>query len=81
MKCRYCRDRDVELLTRWERIRNWMFLRFNHVLFPEDLEDLIADKYTQGYSDGNTDGYRQAQYKRIYTKIDDSIYETKETTN
>lgn len=74
MKCTHCRDRDVELLTPWERFRNWLFLKINHTFFHEDLEDLIVDKYTQGYSDGNTDGFRQANYKRSYTQLDDSIY-------
>lgn len=73
-KCRYCRSKDRELLTRWERLRNWLFLRINHTFFPEDYEDLIADKYTQGYSDGNLDGFERATQERRYSKIDDTIY-------
>lgn len=76
-KCHQCRKNDAELLTTWERLRYWLFFRINHMFFPQDLEDLIADKYTQGYSDGNLDGYRQAMYKREY-KIPELTYD-KET--
>lgn len=56
MKCSTCRDKDAELLTRWERARNWLFLRVNHALFPQDFDDLKSEKYTQGYSDGHDAG-------------------------
>ncbi len=55
-KCSVCRERDIEVLTRWERIRNWLFLRFNHILFPQDFDDLRSEKYTQGFSDGYING-------------------------
>ena len=59
MKCQSCRDKDAELLTIWERMRNWLFLRFNHIFFLQDFDDLRSDKYTQGYSDGYIVGTEQ----------------------
>lgn len=52
MKCQTCRTKDVELLTRWERIRNWFFEHVNHTFFADDFDDLKQQKYTQGFSDG-----------------------------
>lgn len=52
MKCSTCREKDVELLTSWERFRNWLFLRVNHTIFTQDFDDLRSEKFTQGYSDG-----------------------------
>lgn len=75
MRCTYCRERDAELLTRWERLRYWLFFRLNHIFFPEDLEDLISQKYTQGYSDGNTDGFDRANSKRVYTSVKDLFHD------
>ena len=57
MKCQTCRTNDAELLTRWERIRNWLYVRINSALFPQDYEDTKNDRYTQGFSDGNIKGY------------------------
>jgi hypothetical protein len=56
MKCHVCRDREAELTTWWERLRNWKFRKLNSILFTQDFEDLKSEKYTQGYSDGYTDG-------------------------
>lgn len=56
IKCQQCRTKDVELLTRWERLRNWLFERVNHTLFPDDFDDLKSGRYTQGYSEGYVDG-------------------------
>lgn len=47
-KCSQCRKNDEELLTKWERFKNWVFIN----LFSEDIQDLSQNKYTQGYSDG-----------------------------
>lgn len=55
-KCSQCRKNDAELLTTWERLKNWLFYRVNYIFFSEDFDDLKSDKYTQGYSDGNVDG-------------------------
>ncbi len=70
-KCSTCRDKDAELLTRWERTRNWLFVRFNSVFFPQDYDDLKNDRYTQGFSDGNVQGYesgiRSTQPKPMIT--------------
>lgn len=60
MKCHVCRQRDVELLSGWERLRYWLFIRFNSILFPQDLDDLKSEKYTQGISDGHLAGYKSA---------------------
>lgn len=69
-KCQTCRDKDAELLTRWERTRNWLFLRVNHVLFPQDFDDLRADRYTQGFSDGNVQGVEKER-ERSEKKLSD----------
>lgn len=51
-KCTTCRAKDIELLTTWERLKDWMFYR----LFPKDITDLSQNKYTQGFSDGYKQG-------------------------
>lgn len=56
MKCETCREKDAELLTQWERVRNWLFERLNYILFPVDFNDLKSGRYTQGYSDGYVAG-------------------------
>lgn len=56
-KCSTCRKNDIELLTRWQRFKNWLFYR----LFPEDIIDLSQGKYTQGFSDGYEVGRRHGQ--------------------
>lgn len=71
IKCQSCRDKDVELLTLFERVKNVLFYKLNEIFFADDLEDLKTQKYTQGYSDGNVDGFRQSQYKREMTPITD----------
>ncbi len=48
VKCQSCRKNDIELLSRWERCKNWLF----HKLFPEDIADVAQNKYTQGFVDG-----------------------------
>ncbi len=57
MKCQQCRDKDIELLTKWERFKNWLFYK----LFPEDIADLSQNKYTQGFSDGWTAGAKNRE--------------------
>ncbi len=71
MKCTTCRAKDVELLTWWERTRNWLFLRTNHIFFPQDSDDLKAEHYTKGYADGSSDGIESerttyARQKELY---------------
>jgi hypothetical protein len=66
IKCQSCREKDVELLTLWERVKNALFYKLNEVFFADDLEDLKTQKYTQGYAEGNVDGFRQSNYKREY---------------
>jgi hypothetical protein len=51
-KCQQCRDNDIELLTTWERFKNWLFYK----LFPEDIADLSQNKFTQGFGDGLRQG-------------------------
>lgn len=48
IKCPQCRANDIELLTLWQRFKNWLFYK----LFPEDIIDLSQNKYTQGFGDG-----------------------------
>lgn len=52
MKCTNCRQKDIELLTPCERLKDWLFYR----LFPKDIVDLSQNKYTQGFSDGYSKG-------------------------
>ncbi len=67
-KCTNCRQKDIELLTRWERIKDWLFYR----LFPKDIADLSQNKYMQGFGDGyrtGTDGERahvRDMVKKLY---------------
>lgn len=69
-KCHVCRDKEAELLTVWERLRNWVFVRGNYAFFPHDFDELRSEKYTQGYSDGYVAGterqkmYMEEQLKR-----------------
>ena len=56
MQCQTCREKDAELLTPWERTRNWLFERMNHALFTVDFDDMKSGRYTQGYADGYVDG-------------------------
>lgn len=72
MKCQTCRSKDAELLTRWEKVRNWLFLRVNTTLFPQDFDDLRSEKYTQGFSDGNVDGFNAAakRFEAAQARID-----------
>lgn len=55
-KCRSCNDKDLELLTRWERIRNWLFWKTNDIFFGEDMRDLTSHKYTTGFGAGHDVG-------------------------
>jgi len=67
MKCTNCRKKDIELLTRWERIKDYLFYR----LFPKDIVDLSQNKYTQGFSDGYKTGREseRAQVKDMVKKM------------
>ena len=60
MKCTNCRNKDIELLTTWERLKDWLF----HRLFPQDIIDLSQNKYTQGFSDGYAKG-RETERKSV----------------
>ncbi len=70
-KCQQCKDKDVELLTRWERLRAWLFEKVNHIFFADDFDDLRSAKYTQGFSDGTTDG---AKYERLRIEKEQALY-------
>ena len=71
-KCQTCRDKDAELLTWWEKTRNWLFLRTNHVFYPQDFDDLKSEQYTKGFSDGVKNGIESermsyARQKELYS--------------
>lgn len=51
-KCSTCRKNDAELLTWWERARNWKFIRLNSIFFTQDFQDLKNEMYTKGMADG-----------------------------
>lgn len=57
-KCNQCRELDVELLTKCERFKEWLFYKINNIFFHDDFEDLKSQKYTQGVSDGGTDAIK-----------------------
>lgn len=67
IKCQSCKDKDVELLTRWERFKNWLFYKVNSIFFTDDFEDFKTQKYTQGFSEGTIDG---AKYERAKLEKD-----------
>lgn len=71
-KCQSCRDKDVELLTRYERFKNWLFYKVNYIFFADDFEDLRSQKYTQGFSDGSVDG---AKWERVKLEREAKRYE------
>lgn len=52
-KCPDCRVKETELLTTWERIRNWLVWR----LFPEDMRDERNGFFTAGFGEGQKAGY------------------------
>lgn len=66
VKCQTCRNKEAELLTTWERLRYWLFVRYNSILFPQDYDDLKNDRYTQGFSDGNVAGYERGVKQNPY---------------
>jgi hypothetical protein len=70
IKCQSCRTKDVELLTKWERFKNWCFRKVNSILFTDDFEDLKTQKYTQGFSDGTVDGARYERARFEKEKLD-----------
>lgn len=63
IKCQSCRDKDVELLTWGERVRNWWFRKINSLFFTDDFEDLKTQKYTQGFADGNIEGNEKGKLR------------------
>lgn len=72
MKCINCRQKDIELLTRWERLKDYLFYK----LFPKDIIDLSQNKYTQGFSDGYAKGReseRQALKDSINPDLDNYV--------
>lgn len=52
-KCCDCRKLEAES-TWWERTR---YQLMQH-LFAEDVVNLVQEKYTQGFADGRTAGYK-----------------------
>lgn len=60
-KCKECRQLDYELLSPWERFTNWLFIRVNTIFFTDNFEDVKMQKYTQGFGDGTTDGFKVAR--------------------
>lgn len=73
IKCQQCRDKDVELLTRWERFKAWSFEKINHIFFADDFDDLKQQKYTQGFSDGTIDG---GKWERSKMEREQLLYTT-----
>jgi len=65
MKCQTCRDKDIELLSRYERFKNWLFYK----MFPEDIADLSQNKYTQGFGDGFAAGKKAISYPTIKERL------------
>ncbi len=66
-KCEVCRQKDYILLTRWERVRYWLYFHINTTLFPQDFDDTKSEKFTQGYSDGYIKGteHQRERYELI----------------
>ncbi len=53
-RCTSCRKIDAEA-TWWERTRYKLMFKF----FPEDVANLVQEKYTQGFGDGQKTGFRE----------------------
>jgi hypothetical protein len=63
-KCSDCRKLKVKETT-WERIRRLFF-----ELFKENISDLSADKFTQGFGDGYTVGFKSGkEYQVNYVEL------------
>lgn len=83
MKCSTCRKTEKELDTFWDTVRLWIFKH----LFRNDYEDLKADSYTQGISDGYKIGFtagreaedREKAIRNEYIKLNQ--YAKEEVTN
>lgn len=56
MKCSNCRKAEA-VDTRMDRIKRWLFYR----LFPVQIQDLSSEKYTQGFGDGYTMGFKHVK--------------------
>lgn len=57
MRCPDCRKKEIELTTRWERFRWWMF----KTLFADEYADLGQERFTQGFGDGYKEGFKRAE--------------------
>ncbi len=68
MKCSQCRKNDRELLTIWERFRDWCFR-----WFQQDIADLSQAKYTQGFSDGWVQGHTIAMRTKTLGELEQSV--------
>lgn len=71
IKCQQCRYQEVELLTRFERIRAWLFEKMNYIFFADEFEDLKNARYTQGFSDGNVEGFKQGKIEKKLNDLQD----------
>lgn len=80
-KCQQCREKDIELLTRWERFKNWLFYKVNYIFFADDFTDLKDQTYTQGFADGNVAGFEQGMRERHITSLEDIINANEENNN
>lgn len=73
IRCQQCKDKDVELLTWWERTKNKLFYKLNEIFFNDDFEDLKSQRYTQGFSDGVISGSnserKQMEIERLRYEI------------
>ncbi len=59
-KCSDCREKEIELLTPFERFKDHIF----HLFFSRDIQDLTQNKYSQGFGDGLQKG-REMERKSV----------------
>lgn len=70
MKCQTCRKSELELTTRWDRLKAWTLRK----LFSVEAADLSQEKFTQGFGDGYKEGFDRAKELEVLQRaLDQSM--------
>ena len=66
MRCTDCRKKEAEVTTVWERTKDWLLYK----LFSEEVSDVKAQSFTQGFGDGYKMGWEHSKnFKNAYDEI------------